>query len=202
GVQPWLDIPEMGSAVVVVAETADRAHAACCELAEALWERRREYLPELADIAPAVAEARRLCEGGLVVLGDSADSTTSGSPGDSTHLLAEILHHDWPRPALVTLVDPELVARLEGQPAGAAWEGGLGAKRDQRFGRSLKVTMEVVRAFDGRFVLSGHLGRNLSIDMGRCVVLGQGNTHVVVTSRSGPHFAPQLFEAAGLAPFE
>jgi microcystin degradation protein MlrC len=201
-VQPWLDIPEMGSAALVVAETADLAHAACCEMAEALWEKRREYVPELIDVGPAVAEARRLCEGGLVVLGDSADSTTSGSPGDSTHILAEVLRHDWPRPALVALVDPELVAQVDGQPAGARWEGEVGAKRDARFGRRLKVAMEVVRAFDGRFVLSGHLGRNLAIDMGRCAVLRQGNTHVVVTSRSGPHFAPELFAAAGLRPFE
>lgn len=201
-VQPWLDIPELGSAAVVVAEDEALAHAACCEMAQRLWDGRREYVPELVDVAAAVAEARRLCDGGLVVLGDSADSTTSGSPGDSTHLLAEVLRYDWPRPAVVALVDPGLVAELEGRPAGARWEGEVGAKRDTRFGRSLKVQMELVRGFDGRFTLSGHLAKNLAIDMGRGAVLRQGMTHLVVTSRSGPHFAPQLFEAAGLAPFE
>ena len=32
-------------------------------------------------------------------------------------------------------------------------------------------------------------------------MLVHGNVHVVVTSRSGPHFAPYLFQAAGLDPF-
>ena len=37
--------------------------------------------------------------------------------------------------------------------------------------------------------------------MGRSAVLRHGDVHIVVTSRSGPHFAPELFRAAGLDPF-
>jgi microcystin degradation protein MlrC len=49
--------------------------------------------------------------------------------------------------------------------------------------------------------MSGHLARNMPIDMGPSAVLRIGNVHVVVTSRTGPHFAPRLFESAGLDPF-
>ena len=49
--------------------------------------------------------------------------------------------------------------------------------------------------------MSGHLGRNMPIDMGRSVVLRQGNVRVLVTSKTGPHFAPELFRTAGLDPF-
>jgi microcystin degradation protein MlrC len=63
------------------------------------------------------------------------------------------------------------------------------------------LAVEVAALFDTRFTLSGHLGRNLPIDMGRSAVLRHGNVYVVVTSRSGPHFAPELFRAAGLDPF-
>jgi len=55
--------------------------------------------------------------------------------------------------------------------------------------------------FAARFVMSGHLARNMPIDMGDSAVLGVGSVTVVVTSRSGPHFAPQLFESAGIDPF-
>jgi microcystin degradation protein MlrC len=201
-VQPWLDIPDLGSAVVVVADgDPDRARGACAEVAAELWSRRRDYLPRLEDLAEAVRQARALCGEGLVVLGDSADSTTSGAPGDSTHVLAELLRHDWPRPALVPLVDPELVERLYSSPPGTAWSGKLGGKRDRQFGRALDFTGEVERSFEASFVLSGHLGRNLAIDMGRSVVLRAGNVRLVVTSRSGPHFAPELFRSAGFDPF-
>ena len=59
----------------------------------------------------------------------------------------------------------------------------------------------VEHLFDARFILSGHLARNLPIDMGRSTILRCENVHLVVTSRSGPHFAPQLFQAGGLDPF-
>src|SRR5262249_31421797 len=39
------------------------------------------------------------------------------------------------------------------------------------------------------------------IDMGQAVTLRRGNVHVIVTARTGPHFAPELFRAAGLDPF-
>ena len=49
--------------------------------------------------------------------------------------------------------------------------------------------------------MSGHLARNMPIDMGPSAVLSIGNIQLVVTSRTGPHFAPQLFEAARIDPF-
>jgi microcystin degradation protein MlrC len=117
-------------------------------------------------------------------------------------VLKELLKYDWPRPALLTLVDPELVQRAEQAGAGATLDVELGDKRDAQFGTKLRATAKVERLFDGRFLLSGHIGKNLPIDMGRCAVLDLGrNIHVVVTTRSGPHFAPQLFQTAGFDPF-
>jgi microcystin degradation protein MlrC len=93
------------------------------------------------------------------------------------------------------------VERLAAAPLGSTWSGPLGGKLDHRFSTPLDVTMQLVRRFEARFVLSGHLGRNLTVDMGPSLVLAAGNVHVVVTSRSGPHFAPELFFAAGLDPY-
>ncbi|MFO0841772.1 MAG: M81 family metallopeptidase [Gemmataceae bacterium] len=200
-VQPWLDIPELGSAVVVVGD-GDEPHARSLSdgFADEVWRRRHEYLGELVSVEGAVTQAQA-CPDGLVVLSDCADATTSGAPGDSTHLLAELLRHDWPRPALVTLVAPDLVAELTSLPPGSGWTGELGGKRDSIHSHPLKVTLEFTRRFEARFVLSGHLGRNLAIDMGPSAVLRHRNVYVVVTSRSGPHFAPELVRAAALDPF-
>jgi microcystin degradation protein MlrC len=199
-VQPWLDIPELGGAVVVVAEDAERARSACADLAAEVWQRRREYLTELVPAAEAVRQAHETAHG-LVVLGDGADATTAGAPGDSTHVLGELLKYDWPRPALAALVAPDVVAEARRCGVGGAWTGPLGGSRDQRFSRPLALTMTVAGLFDARFVISGHLGRNLAVDMGPAAVLRRGNVHVVVTSRTGPHFTPALFRTAGLDPF-
>jgi microcystin degradation protein MlrC len=63
------------------------------------------------------------------------------------------------------------------------------------------VTARVHHLFEARFLLSGHIARNMPIDMGPCAVLCRGQVHILVTSRSGPHFAPELFRTAGLDPF-
>jgi microcystin degradation protein MlrC len=201
-VQPWLDIPELGSSVLVVAdrENADAAES-CRQLATDLWNHRQDYLPELTPLADAVRIAHD-CREGLVVLSDSADATTSGAPGDSTWLLAELLKYDWPRGALVTLVSPEAVAAAGKAGAGTTRAFTLGGVRDHRFSKPSQLPGAMVeRLFDARFTMSGHLGKNLAIDMGRCAVLRQGDVRIIVTTRSGPHFAPELFQTAGIDPF-
>jgi microcystin degradation protein MlrC len=199
-VQPWMDIPEFGSAVLVVTDgNADQARARCAEVAAEVWQRRREYLPELTPLKDAVRTAHDNTEG-LVVLSDSADSTTSGAPGDSNHVLCELLRYTWQRPVLVPLVDPELVEEAQQLGPGAEFTPFVGGKRDRRFSQPIAFGVEVERLFSARFVMSGHLGRNLPIDMGPSAVLRLGEVRILVTSRTGPHFAPEFFRAAGFDP--
>lgn len=200
-VQPWLDIPEFGTAVLVVTDgDSNLAKQRCAEFAVSVWEKRRDYLPELVSVEEGIQAA--LAEpNGLVVLSDSADATTSGAPGDSNHLLREMFKHNWPRPALVTLVDPELVNEAAKRGVGSEFPAQLGGKRDKKNSTPFEAAVRVARLFDARFIMSGHLAKNMPIDMGPSAVLRIGNIHIVVTTRTGPHFAPQLFQSAGIDPF-
>lgn len=201
-VQPWLDIPELGSSVLVVTDNdTPRADSLARDLATRVWERRRDYLPDLVPVEAAVAEAARIQPEGLVVLGDGADATTSGAPGDGTWVLKELLKHRWPRGALCAMVAPDVVAESQRLGVGGTRTGPLGGVRDHRFSEPLATTATVTKLFDARFVHSGHLGKNLPIDMGPAAVLQIGDVSVVVTTRSGPHFAPGLFATAGFDPF-
>lgn len=65
----------------------------------------------------------------------------------------------------------------------------------------MNLEVNVENLFEARFVMTGHLGRNLPIDMGPSVVLRKENVCIVVTSRVGPHYAPQFFQTAGHDPF-
>ncbi|MBM4002740.1 MAG: M81 family metallopeptidase [Planctomycetes bacterium] len=200
-VQPWLDIPDLGSATLVVTDgQVELADSLARELADTLWSRRREYLSDLVPLDQAVARARQQTHG-LVVLSDPADATTSGAPGDSVWLLEELLKYDWPRPVLTTVVAAPIVAEAERLGIDQRFQGTIGGVRDTRFGKSIPIDARVAGLFDARFVLNGHLGRNLSIDMGRSAVLEIGPVKVIVTARSGPHFAPELFQAAGFDPY-
>ena len=60
----------------------------------------------------------------------------------------------------------------------------IGGRRDHRFSKPLSITATVERLFDAKFVLtSGHLGRNLAVDMGSSAVLRGGDVRIVVTSK-------------------
>jgi microcystin degradation protein MlrC len=172
----------------------------CSQLASELWRRREEYLPELLSVEDAVERAHGTLDG-LIVLSDASDATTSGSPGDSVWILEEMLKRAWRGPVLVTVVAPDIVDAASQAGVGRRWNGRIGGVRDNRFGISISLSADVERLFDARFILNGHIGKNLPIDMGRAAVLRVGNIHVIVTSRSGPHFAPELFQTAGYDPF-
>ncbi|MGE0606769.1 MAG: M81 family metallopeptidase [Pirellulales bacterium] len=200
-VQPWLDVPDLGSTALVVADgQPELASRTAAELAQALWDRRTKLLPDLAEIEPAIRDAFDR-KAGLTVLSDSADATTSGAPGDSTWLLREMLKYDWPRPALVPMVAPEIVEQARLLGVGNTLTGPLGGRRDTRFSQPVQVSARVERLFDAQFILQGHLAKNLAIDMGPSVVLRVGNVHILATTRSGPHFAPQFFQTAGCDPY-
>jgi microcystin degradation protein MlrC len=201
-VQPWLDVPEMGTtAWVTTADDAPFAETECCRLADDVWRRRDDYRIELASVEEAVRSAHEVKDG-LVVLSDCADATTSGAPGDSTWLLRELLKYDWPRGAAVTMVAPEVVERAAAVGVGHTFTTPIGGRRDHRFSQPIEVTVVVEQLFDAKFVLTGgHLGKNFAVDMGRSALLRVGDVRIVVTSKSGPHFAPELFRAAGLDPF-
>src|SRR5439155_1710144 len=54
-VQQWLDLPQLGSAVVVTTDNQTQLAAnLCSNVDEELWSSRREYLPELVSIKEAV----------------------------------------------------------------------------------------------------------------------------------------------------
>jgi len=200
-VQPWLDVPNLASAVVVVTDNNEElARQICSEMADQLWSARKQYLPQLTELSDAVEVALR--SEGLTVLSDSADATTSGSVGNGTAFLKEVLQHDWPRPALLAMFAPHIVEQAVTAGVGASREFTLGTEPPTTFVEPLTATMTVEKIFPTTFTLSGHLGSNLKIDLGTSVLLRQGNVCLVVTTRSGPHFAPELFRAAGLEPFD
>lgn len=82
-VQPWLDIPEIASCVLAVAETPEKAMAAANALAEGLFALRDQVDPALTSVAEIITRAKENKSGKPVILADSADSPNGGAVGDS-----------------------------------------------------------------------------------------------------------------------
>lgn len=202
GVQPWMDIDEMGCTVVAVGDQSaePRLDKVASELGRAFWDSRREFDMELVPVAEAIERAKKV-DGGPVVLSESSDSTGSGSPGDSTGVLKHLLKAKLEEPACIFVVDPAAVE--------AAMQAGVGAKVSLRVGGAFdKVNSKPVRATgtvrmlsEGRWTPRAR-GYNPGIEqsMGRAAVLDVGKVHILLAERSTMTVDPELFRSHGLDP--
>ena len=200
-VQPWLDIADVASSVLMVTNgDVEEARRRAGEVAREFWARRGAFLPEL--VPPDEAVRRALSrEGGTVLFCDSADSPTSGSTGDSTVILQALLYAaPLPATALLNIVDAPAVAQ--------ALAAGVGAEVTVRVGGTLAPSFYMPLTFkgyvktisDGVFRFKGPGMRGVVQRMGRTVVLTQGGIHLVVMERPVSQWDPQLYRSLGEEP--
>ena len=201
-VQPWMDTPDLASSVVIITD-GDRAAAQrqARAVAEAFWARRAAFVPQYVSAEDAVRRALAR-EDGTVIFCDSADSTTSGSTGDSTEVLQALLAHG-PLSgvdALLNIVDAGAVA--------AAIEAGVGQRVTVQVGGAIApewyqpvtFTGTVRLISDGEFRFKGPGQRGVVHHMGRTAVLVEGGLHLVVMERPVSQWDPQLYRSQGLEP--
>jgi microcystin degradation protein MlrC len=200
-VQPWMDINEMGSAVVVVTNddrrAADRQAAA---LAQRFWDTRKDFEFTLTPVEEAIRLALET-KGGPVVLAESSDSTGSGSPGDSTGVLKHLVKAPLTEPAAIYVVDPEAAIQLRDAGVGQTVTLLIGGKLDRRNSKPVRVTGRVRLISDGRWTARAR-GYNTGIEtsMGVTAVFEAGMVKILVAERSAMTVDPELFRSHGIDP--
>lgn len=198
-VQPWLDVPELGCAVVTVGPGGDDGVEADA-LARGLWERRRRFTVPLAAPEEAVERALASSEG-PVLLVDSSDSVSSGSPGDGTALLRALLDAKPRRPALVTVVDPE-AAREAVAADGREATLTVGGRLDPGRNEPVSLTARCRKVAEGRVGFTAGVGDGLTADLGLAAVIEVGGLRVLLMENPVPCYDPALYRAVGLEPSE
>lgn len=200
-VQPWMDIAEMGCAVVAVTNGNARAAQKYADaIAARLWNEKQDYEVQLVSVPAALAAAAKI-EGGPVVLAESSDSTGSGSPGDSTGVLKHLVKARLSGPAAIFLVDPGAVAQAIEAGVGATVNMAIGGCFDKEHSQPVAVTGHVKLISDGRWTARAR-GYNTGIttSMGRSVVLEVGQVLILIAERSAMTVDPELFRSHGIDP--
>lgn len=197
--QPWMDVPELGWSVTVVAD-GDPALAqdAADELAWRLWMRRERFLVHKTPVADALAQA--IAHDGLpVILVDGADSPSAGGNADGNDLLKELVRTGYTGDALLTVVDPAAAAACMAAGIGARVTLPLGGARTPSFYTPVEVSGEVVTLRDGRFL---HEVPVRPMDIGPSAVLRLNGTQirVLVSTRKGFQLDESIYHQAGLDP--
>jgi len=200
-VQPWMDIDEMGTAVVAVTNGDERmAQRLADSIGKRLWDGKEEYEAELTPVKVAIAKALALPEG-PAVLAESSDSTGSGSPGDSTGVLKHLVKAKLTGTAAIFLVEPAGVAKAIDAGIGATVSMEIGGAFDTVNSKPVPVTGVVKLISDGRWVARAR-GYNTGITtcMGRSVVLEVGKVLILMAERSSMTVDPELFRSHGIDP--
>jgi microcystin degradation protein MlrC len=200
GVQPWLDIEEMGCTTVAVVDDELSSGEECTRLAaQKFWDSRDKFEVGLMDPRQAIREAVAT-EGAPVVLADSADSPTAGAPGDSAELLRLLLEMAPDAPSLVWVRDPAAVEKAWGLRPGDSISTSLGGAFNPQQYEPVPVEGRLRSLSDGRFVFRGAYNHGMLNEMGRTAVIEAGAISIVVSEEAASMIGTEVFRSQGLEP--
>lgn len=201
--QAWMDVPETGWSVVVVAdgETAV-AHAAAeaDRIARFCWDQRTRYLVRRTPLAEALDIAAANPPGAPpVVMTDAADAPSAGSYGDSAVVLSALLGRPRMRgPFLMTLTDPEAARACAAAGVGARLRTRVGGAFQPGFFAPVEAELCVRALLRERYDSLLPPG---SIDPGlRAVVSVNGFILMVIAERQMATLDLRPYESSGLDP--
>lgn len=198
--QPWLDIRELGwSSVVVTDDDQAKGEQLASSLVESAWRSRRSFLVERTPVMRAIEETVKI-DGGPVVFCDSADSTNSGAPGDSTVVLKALLEAAVDCTALIPIRDPEAVRRITEGDVGKTLTLEVGGKLGKRFYQPVKVRAIVKKLGGGVLITKSEHEKDAEDNIGKAAVLEVGKIQILITEKPYLGHDPELFRFMGLEP--
>lgn len=199
-VQPWMDIPVLGSTVVVLAKTEQAACEKATAIAEKFFSVRDGLWPELMDLDSIIDLAEDPAVPKPVVLGDSADSPNSGSVGDSVAHALRVMERGSSISMCLFVKDPEAVEQAFAVGVGNSAEFSVGAKLTANMPGPLKAMGTVRSLHDGVFRMEGPGARGTICRIGKCAVLSFGNIDIMVCEAPVESGDPQLLRHFGIEP--
>ena len=201
-VQPWLDVDQPGSAVLVAADTEEKAIAVAARLAAGEFALREELQgPKLWTIPDVVQAAIDNKEDKPVVLVDSADSVGAGSTGDSAEVLRHLLPYRDSLRCAVTVADVPAVEKAYALGVGAKADFVLGATMAPELSQPVEVKDCVVKSLhQGDFMLEGPANRGGKVTMGPAAVLQAGQLMILVNHSGSSCRDPQFYRSVGIEP--
>ncbi|ONG46388.1 hypothetical protein BKE38_25425 [Pseudoroseomonas deserti] len=204
-VHPFRDVPDMGQAVLAIADADDAAaDRAALSVARPMWAWRAQFRHEFPDADAALKDVLARPAARPFVLSDRGDRVLAGAPGDGLHLLDRLRRLGLPLRGAFPVTDP--------QTAAAAIAGGVGAVLDRQVGgrmtpgfAPLPLRLTVLRTDPvGEFVQKGPYQAGQRSTLGPCAVLqdDRGNLLLATTAAAMTQdpaaFTSQGIDIAGL----
>ncbi len=201
-VQPWMNIADIASTVLVTATDEAVAKRVAAELATDLFAV-REVLQgtPLETIDEVVQKALANTTDKPVVLVDSADSPNAGACGDCATVIESLLPYAHKLWMAVNVNDAAAVEKAFALGVGGSADFTLGASIAPKLSQPVTVpNATVVSLHSGDFRLEGPAERGNWRHVGRSAVLCVGKLSVLVTTESRNNGDKQFYRAFGIEP--
>jgi microcystin degradation protein MlrC len=190
-VQPWLDLPELGSSVVITAEANTDAQKQTQDLADSWYAQRKQWETPLLPWKALIDQLLNSASSKPWFLVDTADATTGGATGTSSEALCRLLpfKDTLPGPVYLWTVDPDTVSKAKS-----------GAKRFQTGQPSCDWEADILQTGRSIFRARGSGYKGMTFDLGDSAVLSSGNIRLVATTKPCLVADPAFYESHGLDP--
>jgi microcystin degradation protein MlrC len=198
------DIQDAGISCITIADGNKAAAEAVVERLRAeMWEHRGDHLYDHVPLTDAVARAKEITDGPVILL-DHADNTGSGGNQDVMTVVEEVVRQGLDDVAVGGLWDPDAVQQMMRAGIGATVTLALGGKTDMpsisRKGEPMMVTGKVKVLSDGEWTVRGPMYNGLTVQMGPTAVLNTGKMQIVVVSRHHEPWDQGIFLSVGIDP--
>ena len=199
-VQPWLDIPEIGSTVIAIADSEEAAKKYADELAGKLFDNRDEYFPDLMSIDEVIDFAESDKSKKPVIISDAADSPNGGAVGDSVSVALKMMERGSKLTMGMFVVDPDAAAKAFEVGVGNEAEFEVGAKFTPGMPGPLKAVGRVRSLHDGHFLQEGPAGKGFPNYCGKTAVVSFGTIDMMICEKPGASGDPQILRHFGIEP--
>ena len=200
-VQPWLDIPCLGSTTTVIAENPEIAKKYTDELAKKFFANLDGYWPELMSVDEVIDHAEDPNTPKPLIVGDAADSTNGGAVGDSVVFALRLMERGSKLSCGFFVKDPETVAKAFEVGVGHTAEFEIGGKITPDMPGPLKGTGYVCALSDGNFRQEGPAGKGFPLHIGKTATIRFGTgIDMVVCEKPMGSGDPQILRHFGVEP--
>jgi microcystin degradation protein MlrC len=198
------DIPDAGSAVIVITDNDESlAREVVDDLVDRIWNDREDFIYKHHPIDHALADAKDLSDGPVILL-DHADNCGSGGTQDVMTVIEQVLDAALEDVIVAAVWDPDAVRAMQAAGVGNSLTLELGGKTDMpsigQPGRPLRISGRVKTLSDGRWQVRGPMYTGVWVDMGPSAVLETDHMQIVIVSNHHEPWDVGVFTSLGIQP--
>jgi len=199
-VQPWLDVYECDSAVLVYAADQEVAVQCAQELGQGMAACCDDMHPQVSTVDEIIERARAKKEDKPVIVSDFSDSPNAGAAGDNVDILAGLLERGSDLKGAVIVNDVLATDAAFACGVGGTAKFRIGGTLAPHYSKPVEAEGIVRSLHDGKYVLGGPMMRGVEVDVGRAAVITVGKVDVLLCHAMCITGDIQLYRHFGIEP--